>query len=66
MTPRIPLILDATFEPTLGMITNDFCEFPEHRAGFYHMLRAINVNCFAGITSNNIHTLILICVLQPC
>lgn len=48
MTPRITFILEATFEPTLGMITKDFTEFPEHRAGFYHMLREINANCFPG------------------
>jgi exportin-1 len=30
------------------MITKDFSEFPEHRTGFYNMLRAINQHCFQG------------------
>ncbi|KAI7862138.1 nuclear export factor CRM1 [Spinellus fusiger] len=49
MTPRIPAILEATFEPTLNMITKDFTEFPEHRTGFYNMLRAINFQCFPAL-----------------
>ncbi|KAF7731603.1 Karyopherin transporter [Apophysomyces ossiformis] len=49
MTPRVLTILDATFEPTLNMITNDFAEFPEHRTGFYNMLRAINQQCFPAL-----------------
>ncbi|ORX53573.1 nuclear export factor CRM1 [Hesseltinella vesiculosa] len=49
MTPRIPLVLEATFETTLGMITKDFSEFPEHRTGFYNMIRAINQQCFAAL-----------------
>lgn len=48
MTPRVPSILEATFEPTLNMITKDFTEYPEHRTGFYNMLRAINLHCFPG------------------
>lgn len=48
MIPHIPDILQATFEPTLSMITKDFTEYPEHREGFYHMLRAINRHCFPG------------------
>ncbi|CAO3597587.1 unnamed protein product [Absidia cylindrospora] len=49
ITPRVPLILEATFEPTLNMITKDFSEFPEHRTGFYNMLRAINKHCFQAL-----------------
>ncbi|SAM02651.1 hypothetical protein [Absidia glauca] len=49
ITPRVPLILEATFEPTLNMITKDFSEFPEHRTGFYNMLRAINQQCFQAL-----------------
>lgn len=48
MTPRVPLIFEATFEPTLNMITKDFAEYPEMRTGFYNMLRAVNLNCFSG------------------
>jgi len=49
LTPQVPAILDAVFEPTLNMINQDFSEFPEHRVGFFKLLRAINLNCFPGI-----------------
>ncbi|KAI9485410.1 MAG: nuclear export factor CRM1 [Benjaminiella poitrasii] len=49
MTPRVPIIFEATFEPTLNMITKDFAEYPEHRTGFYSMLRAINRHCFPAL-----------------
>ncbi|KAI9320987.1 nuclear export factor CRM1 [Dichotomocladium elegans] len=49
MTPRISVVLEATFEPTLNMITKDFSENPEHRTGFYNMLRAINLHCFQAL-----------------
>lgn len=49
MTPRVNVIFDATFEPTLNMITKDFAEYPEHRTGFYSMLRAINRHCFPAL-----------------
>lgn len=48
LTPQVPAILDAVFEPTLNMINQDFSEFPEHRVGFFKLLRAINLNCFPG------------------
>lgn len=44
----MPAILEAVFEPTLNMINQDFSEFPEHRVGFFKLLRAINLNCFPG------------------
>lgn len=49
LTPQIPAILDAVFEPTLNMINQDFAEFPEHRVGFFKLLRAINLNCFPAL-----------------
>jgi len=49
LTPQVPAIMDAVFEPTLGMITQDFAEYPEHRVGFYKLLRAINLNCFPAL-----------------
>jgi exportin-1 len=48
LTPQVPAILEAVFEPTLNMINQDFSEFPEHRVGFFKLLRAINMNCFPG------------------
>jgi exportin-1 len=32
------------------MINQDFAEFPEHRVGFFKLLRAINLNCFPGMS----------------
>jgi exportin-1 len=29
------------------MINQDFAEYPEHRGGFFKLLRAINLTCFA-------------------
>ncbi|CAO3600764.1 unnamed protein product [Absidia cylindrospora] len=49
ITPRVPMILEATFEPTLNMITKDFTEYPEHRTGFYNMIKAINKYCFPAL-----------------
>ena len=48
LTPQVPAILDAVFEPTLNMINQDFSEYPEHRVGFFKLLRNINLNCFPG------------------
>lgn len=49
LTPHVAAVLDAVFEPTLNMINQDFAEFPEHRVGFYKLLRAINLNCFPAL-----------------
>ncbi|GAA5797538.1 nuclear export factor CRM1 [Helicostylum pulchrum] len=49
MTRRVPIIFEATFEPTLNMITKDFAEYPDHRTGFYSMLRTINRHCFPAL-----------------
>ncbi|KAJ3232034.1 Karyopherin transporter [Chytriomyces hyalinus] len=46
---KIPPILDAVFECTLNMINKDFENFPEHRAGFFKMVAAINVSCFPAL-----------------
>lgn len=49
LNPQIAPILDAVFEPTLDMINKDFAEFPEHRVGFFKLLRAINLTCFPAL-----------------
>ncbi|KAL0580241.1 Karyopherin transporter [Marasmius crinis-equi] len=49
LTPHVLAILDAVFEPTLNMINQDFSEYPEHRVGFFKLLRAINLNCFPAL-----------------
>ncbi|WVQ72072.1 hypothetical protein IAR50_001616 [Cryptococcus sp. DSM 104548] len=49
LSPQIAPILDAIFEPTLTMINQDFAEYPEHRVGFFKLLRAINLTCFQAL-----------------
>lgn len=49
LTPQVPAIMEAVFEPTLSMITQDFAEYPDHRVGFYKLLRAINQHCFPAL-----------------
>ncbi|KZS98963.1 hypothetical protein SISNIDRAFT_492282 [Sistotremastrum niveocremeum HHB9708] len=49
LTPQVPAIMDAVFEPTLNMINQDFSEYPEHRVGFFKLLRAVNQNCFLAL-----------------
>lgn len=42
-------ILANVFQCTLDMITNDFQEYPEHRVGFYRLLREVNFHCFQSL-----------------
>lgn len=46
MEPAVPRIFEATFEPTLQMITRNFEDYPEQRLAFFSLLRAITTNCF--------------------
>jgi exportin-1 len=48
MTDKIPPILGAVFECTLGMITKNFEDYPVHRQHFFDLIRAINHHCFPG------------------
>ncbi|OXA47591.1 Exportin-1 [Folsomia candida] len=48
ITPQVPKIFDAVFECTLGMITKDFQEFPEHRVGFFELVKAVTTHCFSA------------------
>ncbi|KAJ3067940.1 Karyopherin transporter [Podochytrium sp. JEL0797] len=49
MVEKVPPILDAVFECTLNMINKDFENYPEHRAGFFKMIYAINASCFTAL-----------------
>jgi len=51
MTPEMPRIMDAIFEPTLEMITTNMVDMPEHRLGFFKFLRQANEHCFLGLFS---------------
>ena len=47
--PSVPRILDALLDATLGMITANFQDYPEHRLAFFRLLEAINTNCFSAL-----------------
>ena len=49
LTDKISPVLDAVFEPTLNMINQDFSEFPEHRVGFFKLLKVIDMHCFPAL-----------------
>ncbi|KAL0080735.1 nuclear export factor CRM1 [Phycomyces blakesleeanus] len=48
-----PGLLEATyntvFKPTLEMISQNFVDFPEHRHGFYRLLRVLNRKCLTEL-----------------
>jgi len=44
MLPFMPKVFESIFESTLQMIA----DFPDHRLGFFQMLRSINQFCFPG------------------
>ena len=50
-TSMIPQIFEAIFDCTLGMINQNYEEFPEHRLNFYVMLQAVNRHCFPALRS---------------
>lgn len=45
----MPAILEAVFECTLGMISENFEDYPEHRINFYNLLHQVVKNCFQAI-----------------
>jgi len=49
ITEQVPAILQHVFECTLNMINKDFSEYPEHRDGFFRLIRAINQHCFPAL-----------------
>eukprot|EP00736_Rhodelphis_marinus_P004090 Rmarinus@m.18775 len=49
MTAQVPAILDAVFECTLQMITQNFEDYPDHRIAFFRMLMSINAKCFQAL-----------------
>ncbi|KAF8935515.1 CRM1 C terminal-domain-containing protein [Dissophora ornata] len=46
LSDKIPIILESVFDVTLSMINKDFAEYPDHRVGFFKLVRAISQNCF--------------------
>ena len=51
ISPQIPQIMEAVFEPTLEMITKNMMDYPDHRAAFFTFLRQANTHCFYGLFS---------------
>jgi len=45
MEPEVPKIFEAVFECTLGMITQNMEDYPEHRLKFFGLLRAVTKFC---------------------
>jgi exportin-1 len=45
MEVEVPRIFEAVFECTLGMITRNMEDYPEHRLQFFSLLRAITNHC---------------------
>lgn len=45
MESEVPKIFEAVFECTLGMITRNMEDYPEHRLQFFGLLRAITNHC---------------------
>jgi len=44
-----PRIVEAVFDPVLGMITENMNDHPEMRVGFYKLLEAVNLHAFGAL-----------------
>ncbi|KAG0358687.1 Karyopherin transporter [Gamsiella multidivaricata] len=49
LNDQIPVILESVFDVTLNMINKDFAEYPDHRVGFFKMVKAITQFCFPAL-----------------
>ncbi|KAG0324890.1 Karyopherin transporter [Dissophora globulifera] len=49
LNDKIPIILESVFDVTLNMINKDFAEYPDHRVGFFKLVRAISQSCFPAL-----------------
>ncbi|KAF9192787.1 Karyopherin transporter [Haplosporangium sp. Z 767] len=49
LNDQIPNILASVFDVTLNMINKDFSEYPEHRVGFFKLVRSISQCCFPAL-----------------
>jgi exportin-1 len=45
----VPPVFEAVFECTLGMISENFEDYPEHRINFYNLLHQVVKHCFLAI-----------------
>jgi len=53
MSHSVHHIMSSLVAPTLAMITENFEDFPEHRAHFYELLKQINLHCFVAMWSSS-------------
>ncbi|KAG0255895.1 Karyopherin transporter [Mortierella polycephala] len=49
LNDQIPNILASVFDVTLNMINKDFSEYPDHRVGFFKLVRSISQCCFPAL-----------------
>ncbi|KAG0245961.1 CRM1 C terminal-domain-containing protein [Mortierella sp. GBAus27b] len=49
LNDQVPIILESVFGVTLNMINKDFAEYPDHRVGFFKLVKAINQFCFQAL-----------------
>ncbi|KAG0208091.1 Karyopherin transporter [Mortierella sp. GBA30] len=49
LNDQVPVILESVFDVTLNMINKDFTEYPDHRVGFFKLVRAITQGCFPAL-----------------
>ncbi|KAF9417464.1 Karyopherin transporter, partial [Podila epigama] len=49
LNDKIPIILESVFDVTLNMINKDFSEYPDHRVGFFKLVRSISQSCFPAL-----------------
>lgn len=61
MESEVPRIFESVFECTLGMITRNMEDYPEHRLQFFGLLRAITNHCprtLFGMSSSQLNLVI--------
>jgi len=49
ISQEVTMIFEMVFECTCDMIKGDFQSYPDHRAKFYSLLKAINTHCFNAL-----------------
>ena len=52
IAPAIGMIFDKLFNPTRDLLAQDPRGFPDHRLGFYEMLKSVNSFCFSPLLSH--------------
>lgn len=53
MINKVRNLTTLTRRNILKLVLQDLAEFPEHRAGFFRFMRAVNMNCFPALLKLN-------------